>query len=96
MSRAGEFVSQNDPCIFCEIRGTPCCQSAFRCEGFDVFLADGQVAGQAIFHVHIHAIPRFAGDGFELTSPERRVHALMELRPASAALVEALGEDLEA
>ena len=33
-------------------------------EGVDLFLAHGEAAGQEIFHVHLHIIPRFAGDGF--------------------------------
>ena len=33
-------------------------------EGADLFLAHGEAAGQEIFHVHLHIIPRFAGDGF--------------------------------
>ena len=37
-----------------------------RCEGVDLFLADGQVAGQTVLHVHMHLFPRFAGDGFQL------------------------------
>jgi histidine triad (HIT) family protein len=39
-------------------------QSGVRCEGVDLFLADGVAAGQEVFHVHLHVIPRFAGDGF--------------------------------
>ena len=35
-----------------------------RCEGVNLFLADGSVAGQDVFHVHLHVIPRYAGDGF--------------------------------
>ena len=38
--------------------------SGIRCEGINLFLADGQVAGQDVFHVHLHVIPRFRGDGF--------------------------------
>jgi histidine triad (HIT) family protein len=38
--------------------------SGFRCEGVDLFLADGEAAGQEVFHVHLHVIPRFRGDGF--------------------------------
>jgi histidine triad (HIT) family protein len=41
-------------------------QSGLRCEGVNLFLADGEVAGQEVFHVHLHVIPRFAGDGFGL------------------------------
>ena len=40
--------------------------SGVRFEGFNLFLADGEVAGQEVFHVHLHVIPRFAGDGFGL------------------------------
>jgi histidine triad (HIT) family protein len=33
-------------------------------EGIDLFLAHGEAASQEIFHVHLHIIPRFAGDEF--------------------------------
>jgi histidine triad (HIT) family protein len=39
-------------------------RSGVRCEGVNVFLADGEEAGQEIFHVHLHVIPRYGGDGF--------------------------------
>jgi histidine triad (HIT) family protein len=39
-------------------------QSGVRCEGVDLFLADGAAAGQDVVHVHLHVIPRYAGDGF--------------------------------
>jgi histidine triad (HIT) family protein len=39
-------------------------ESGIRCEGVNLFLADGEVAGQEVFHVHLHVIPRFSGDGF--------------------------------
>lgn len=39
-------------------------RSGVRCEGVNLFLADGQAAGQTVFHVHLHVVPRFAGDGF--------------------------------
>ncbi len=38
--------------------------SGLRCEGINFFLADGRVAGQEVFHVHLHVIPRYSGDGF--------------------------------
>jgi histidine triad (HIT) family protein len=38
--------------------------SGIRCEGVNLLLADGEAAGQEIFHVHLHVIPRFRGDGF--------------------------------
>ena len=38
--------------------------SGLRCEGVNLFLADGEAAGQEVFHVHLHVFPRYAGDGF--------------------------------
>jgi diadenosine tetraphosphate (Ap4A) HIT family hydrolase len=35
-----------------------------KCEGMNFFLADGEVAGQEVFHVHLHVFPRFSKDGF--------------------------------
>lgn len=40
--------------------------SGLRCEGINFYLADGEAAGQEVFHVHLHVIPRYAGDGFRL------------------------------
>ncbi len=39
-------------------------RSGVRCEGVDLFLADGAAAGQEVMHVHVHVIPRYRGDGF--------------------------------
>ena len=41
-------------------------QSGLRCEGVNLFLADGEAAGQEVFHVHLHVFPRWEGDGFGL------------------------------
>ena len=38
--------------------------SGLKVEGINLFLADGEAAGQEIFHVHLHVLPRFRGDGF--------------------------------
>ena len=40
--------------------------SGLRCEGVNVFLADGEAAGQEVFHVHLHVFPRYVGDRFRL------------------------------
>ncbi|CRK53422.1 conserved hypothetical protein [Rhodococcus sp. RD6.2] len=37
-----------------------------RADGVNLFLADGAVAGQEVFHVHLHVVPRTQGDGFGL------------------------------
>ena len=41
-------------------------RTRLKCEGINFFLADGEAAGQEVFHVHLHVLPRFAGDGFGL------------------------------
>lgn len=40
--------------------------SGLRCEGVNLFLADGEAAFQEVFHLHMHVFPRFAGDSFRI------------------------------
>lgn len=40
--------------------------SGLRCEGVNLFLADGAPAGQEVFHAHLHVLPRWRGDEFGL------------------------------
>lgn len=42
--------------------------SGVRCEGINLFLADGAAAFQEVFHVHMHVIPRFPGDPFKVVA----------------------------
>ena len=45
--------------------------SGVKCEGVNIFLADGEAAMQEILHVHLHVFPRFRNNGFGLKfSPE--------------------------
>lgn len=37
-------------------------KKAMEAQGFNLGLNDGSVAGQAIFHVHVHIIPRYRHD----------------------------------
>ncbi len=39
-------------------------RSDMKAEGINLLLADGEAAGQEVFHVHLHVLPRFQGDGF--------------------------------
>jgi len=41
-------------------------RSGLPCEGVNLFLSDGPAAGQDVFHVHLHLMPRFTGDGIRL------------------------------
>jgi diadenosine tetraphosphate (Ap4A) HIT family hydrolase len=56
-------------------------ESGLRCEGVNLFLADGEAAGQEVPHVHLQVFPRFAEDGFGLRHPKRYFG---ELRPRAA------------
>jgi histidine triad (HIT) family protein len=63
--------------------------SSLRCEGVNFHLTDGEVAGQEVFHVHLHVLPRFTGDGFGLRfPPDYRIRERAELDEAAAAVRE--------
>jgi histidine triad (HIT) family protein len=65
--------------------------SGLRVEGVNLFLANGESAGQEVFHVHLHVLPRYRGDGFRLSFdaqyPERA-----ELDTNAALIGRALGK----
>jgi len=69
--------------------------SGLKCEGVNLFLADGKAAFQEIFHVHLHVIPRYKGDGFGIkvgpkygAKPDKR-----ELDEAAQKIREATGRN---
>jgi histidine triad (HIT) family protein len=37
--------------------------STLSSEGFNLFMSDGESAGQEVAHMHLHVLPRFSGDG---------------------------------
>ena len=67
-------------------------RSGLRCEGVNVFLADGEAAFQEVFHFHLHVFPRFRGDSFRIDADwaERDRHLLdaeaLQVRRGLAAL----------
>jgi histidine triad (HIT) family protein len=68
-------------------------RSDLRCEGVNLFLAEGEAAGQEVPHLHLHVIPRYTGDPFRVEreggwQEERRD----ELNRAAAQLAEAFEE----
>jgi histidine triad (HIT) family protein len=40
--------------------------SPITCEGANLYLSDGSIAGQDVFHSHLHITPRFSGDGYRM------------------------------
>ncbi len=43
--------------------------SGLPCQGVNLHMANGAVAGQSVFHAHLHVVPRASGDGFGLKFP---------------------------
>lgn len=37
-------------------------KEVLECDGYNVLQNNGEVAGQTVFHFHVHLIPRYAGD----------------------------------
>jgi histidine triad (HIT) family protein len=65
--------------------------SGLRCEGVNFFLADGEAAGQEVFHVHLHVMPRFRGDGFGLRfGPDYVERSREELEQSAGSILRAL------
>ena len=62
--------------------------SGLKCEAVNLFLADGEQAGQEVPHVHLHVIPRFRGDGFGLVLPPGYGHktARLDLERVAASI----------
>jgi histidine triad (HIT) family protein len=61
-----------------------------RCEGVDYFLADGEAAGQEVFHTHLHVFPRYANDGFGFRfSPDYHYMSPREALNAAAEKIKA-------
>ena len=44
-------------------------RGAFEPQGLSVYQANGAPAGQTVFHLHLHLVPRHEGDGMALTWP---------------------------
>ena len=43
-------------------------RSGLRCEGINLFYADGEAAFQEVFHAHLHVFPRYEGDSFRISA----------------------------
>jgi histidine triad (HIT) family protein len=68
--------------------------STLRCGSVNLFLADGEAAGQEVPHLHLHVFPRFKDDGFGLRFGPRylQLPAREELETVTAEIRAALYE----
>ncbi|HYO29771.1 MAG TPA: HIT family protein [Thermomicrobiales bacterium] len=64
--------------------------SGLRCEGVNLFLADGAAAFQEVFHAHLHVFPRFAGDAFKIDADWSVAPAREALDATAAEITRAL------
>lgn len=44
-------------------------KKAFKCDGVKILQNNGRAAGQVVFHLHFHVIPKFEGDGMGVSWP---------------------------
>lgn len=65
-------------------------ESGVRCEGVNVFLSDGESAGQDVFHTHLLVVPRFAGDTLRITCDWPEPRPRDELDRVASAIRDAL------
>jgi histidine triad (HIT) family protein len=59
---------------------------AFKPEGITILQANKAAGWQTVPHLHLHVLPRYQGDGVELTWP-RKNPAMEELRALAAKIV---------
>ena len=42
-------------------------RDGLNCDGFNIVQNNGEIAGQTVFHFHMHLIPRYEGDNVGIT-----------------------------
>ena len=62
--------------------------SSLPSDGINLFVSDGPAAGQEVFHVHLHVVPRVAGD--------RKIRLVVPEGMADRAALEAAAEQIKA
>ena len=65
----------------------PKLEKALGADGINITTNKGEVAGQSVFHTHVHILPRFKDDGKSLWGP-------MDSKPDLAELYEELKQNL--
>ena len=63
-----------------------------KAEGFNVISNNGAAAGQTVFHLHVHVVPRFAGEPPTVPGEHRPVRSPEELAAIAAKIRAALAE----
>lgn len=50
-------------------------KAVLHCDGMNIVQNNGLIAGQTVFHFHLHLIPRYEGDGVNLGWPQHETDA---------------------
>jgi histidine triad (HIT) family protein len=48
-------------------------KKTLNCDGMNVLQNNGTIAGQTVFHFHLHLIPRYEGDQVQITWPQGEI-----------------------
>lgn len=62
-----------------------CLKETLNCDGINIVQNNGKAANQAVFHFHLHVIPRYFDDGVKLNTPtsyitsEKEIEAVADL-----------------
>lgn len=54
-------------------------KDVLHCDGMNILQNNGEVAGQTVFHLHVHLIPRYEGDQLQIKwTPQKMGDELLE------------------
>ncbi len=56
----------------------PSVKSATQAEGISITMSNNKAAGQAVFHAHVHIIPRYSDDGLKLWPQKKYEEGIAE------------------
>jgi len=48
-------------------------KKTLHCDGMNLLQNNGTIAGQTVFHFHLHLIPRYEGDHIQITWPQGEI-----------------------
>jgi len=78
-----DFISIEDDYLVELIRGTKIAAiavtKALKAEGYNIFINNGLAAGQSVFHLHVHIVPRFSTDNVRF-KPELKSYSITEMK----------------
>lgn len=65
-------------------------KDVLKCDGFNILQNNGEIAGQTVFHLHVHLIPRYKDDKISIRWSHDLVVSDEEMNEIQAGIVKAL------